>query len=120
MSKGFTLWFTGLSGAGKTTLARLIGPEIERRGLVVDSFDGDAVRERLSKGLGFSKEERRDSKGLYAKALVGEITNFTGVSAPYEEPIDPELRLDTVGVRPEQSATAVVALLERRGLISAL
>src|SRR5436853_5824217 len=55
---GFTLWFTGLSGSGKTTIAHLVGPELERRGLVVDYLDGDAVRTHLSKGLGFSKEDR--------------------------------------------------------------
>src|SRR3989440_12081526 len=55
---GFTLWFTGLSGAGKTTIAELVRPELERRGLVVEWLDGDEVREHLSKGLGFSKEDR--------------------------------------------------------------
>jgi adenylylsulfate kinase len=55
---GFTLWFTGLSGSGKSTIAHLIGPELDRRGLVVEYLDGDTVRKRLSKGLGFSKEDR--------------------------------------------------------------
>src|ERR671935_789537 len=55
---GFTLWFTGLSGAGKTTIAHLVGPELDRRGLVVEYLDGDNVRMHLSKGLGFSKEDR--------------------------------------------------------------
>jgi adenylylsulfate kinase len=55
---GFTLWFTGLSGAGKSTIAHLVGPELERRGLVVEYLDGDTVRTHLSKGLGFSKEDR--------------------------------------------------------------
>jgi adenylylsulfate kinase len=55
---GFTLWFTGLSGSGKTTIAHLVGPELDRRGLVVEYLDGDTVRTRLSKGLGFSKEDR--------------------------------------------------------------
>src|SRR5256886_10428941 len=55
---GFTLWFTGLSGAGKTTIAELVRPELERRGLLVEWLDGDDVREHLSKGLGFSKEDR--------------------------------------------------------------
>src|SRR2546429_2809489 len=58
MTKGFTLWFTGLSGAGKTTIAALVRPELERRGLLVEWLDGDEVREHLSKGLGFSKEDR--------------------------------------------------------------
>lgn len=55
---GFTLWFTGLSGSGKSTIAHLVGPELDRRGLVVEYLDGDTVRTRLSKGLGFSKEDR--------------------------------------------------------------
>jgi len=58
MPDGFTLWFTGLSGAGKTTIAEIVGPELERRGRVVEYLDGDAVRQHLSKGLGFSKEDR--------------------------------------------------------------
>ena len=55
---GFTVWFTGLSGAGKTTIAHLVGPELDRRGRVVEYLDGDTVRTHLSKGLGFSKEDR--------------------------------------------------------------
>jgi len=55
---GFTLWFTGLSGAGKTTIAHLVGPELDRRGHIVEYLDGDTVRTHLSKGLGFSKEDR--------------------------------------------------------------
>jgi adenylyl-sulfate kinase len=55
---GFTLWFTGLSGSGKSTIAHLVGPELDRRGLVVEYLDGDNVRQHLSKGLGFSKEDR--------------------------------------------------------------
>ena len=58
MQSGFTLWFTGLSGAGKTTIAELVGPELEERGLTVEYLDGDVVRTHLSKGLGFSKEDR--------------------------------------------------------------
>src|SRR3954452_10740533 len=55
---GFTLWFTGLSGSGKTTIAHLVGPAIEERGPIVEYLDGDTVRTHLSKGLGFSKEDR--------------------------------------------------------------
>src|ERR1041385_7236521 len=55
---GFTLWFTGLSGSGKTTIAHVVGPELERRGHIVEYLDGDTVRTHLSKGLGFSKEDR--------------------------------------------------------------
>jgi len=58
MASGFTLWFTGLSGAGKTTIAALVAPELERRGLLVEGLDGDVVRTHLSQGLGFSKEDR--------------------------------------------------------------
>jgi adenylylsulfate kinase len=58
MMGGFTVWFTGLSGAGKSTIAELVGPELERRGVLVDYLDGDVVRTHLSKGLGFSKEDR--------------------------------------------------------------
>ncbi len=176
---GFTLWFTGLSGSGKTTIAHLVGPELDRRGLVVEYLDGDTVRTHLSKGLGFSKEDRdthiervgwvasrltrqggaviaaaispyeetrqkaremieevgvfvevfvkasvdecarRDVKGLYEKAFKGEITEFTGVSDPYEEPSSPELVLDTERHSPEESAVLVVARLEELGLVPA-
>ena len=173
---GFTVWLTGLSGAGKSTLGELVGEELERRGHVVERLDGDVVREWLSKGLGFSKEDRdtnvarigwvasrltragaavvvsaispyaemrarvrelveehgafvevyvaasveecarRDPKGLYEKAYRGEIADFTGVSAPYEAPEDPEARVDTELQEPGDSAAAVVARLERLGL----
>ena len=174
---GFTLWFTGLSGSGKTTIADLVAPELERRGLLVERLDGDVVRTRLSQGLGFSKEdrdanverigwvasrltrhgaavvvsaispygearrkaralveaegvfleihvatpveecERRDVKGLYAKARAGEIPEFTGVSDPYEEPAAPELRLDTTALSPKESARLVIAKLEEIGCL---
>jgi adenylylsulfate kinase len=174
---GFTLWFTGLSGAGKTTIAHLVGPELERRGHIVEYLDGDTVRTHLSKGLGFSKEDRdtnierigwvasrltrhgaaviaaaispyeetrqkaradveqwgtfvevfvatsveecarRDVKGLYEKAFAGEITGFTGVDDPYEEPVSPELRIDTEEHEPEKSAQIILAKLEELGLV---
>jgi adenylylsulfate kinase len=177
MSRGFTLWFTGLSGAGKTTIAEIVGPELERRGLVVEYLDGDVVRTHLSKGLGFSKEDRdtnierigwvasrltrhgaavlvsaispyeetrqkarelveehgpfvevfvatsveecarRDVKGLYEKAFSGEIKEFTGVSDPYEEPMNPELRIDTEAHEPDESAQIVVEKLAELGLV---
>ena len=177
---GFVLWFTGLSGAGKTTIANVVDPELERRGFVVDHLDGDIVRTHLSKGLGFSKEDRdtniariawvasriaraggavvvsaispyeearrharsmveplapfvevyvatpldecarRDPKGLYAQAFAGEITEFTGVSAPYEEPSHPELKLDTTGQTPTESAALVLEALEAQGLLQAV
>jgi adenylylsulfate kinase len=174
---GFTLWFTGLSGSGKSTIAHLVGPELDRRGLVVEYLDGDNVRTHLSKELGFSKEDRdthiervgwvasrltrqggaiiaaaispyeatrriarevveefgtfvevyvkasveecakRDVKGLYEKAFKGEIKEFTGVNDPYEEPMSPELVLDTEVHSPEESAVLVVTELERLGLV---
>ena len=176
---GFTLWFTGLSGAGKTTIAHVVGPEIERRGHIAEYLDGDTVRTHLSKGLGFSKEDRdtnierigwvaarltrhgaavlasaispyeetrrkaramveaygpfvevfvrasvdecarRDVKGLYEKAFKGEITGFTGVDDPYEEPQDAEVVVDTEAQAPEESAALIVARLEELGLIRA-
>jgi adenylylsulfate kinase len=176
---GFVLWFTGLSGAGKSTIAGLVASELERRGVLVDTLDGDVVRTHLSKGLGFSKEDRdtnierigwvasrlaragaavvvsaispyeetrrkaramaeaytpfvevhvatsveecarRDVKGLYAKALAGEIPEFTGVSDPYEEPSDPELRVDTEGREPAESAGLVLERLGELGLLPA-
>ena len=175
---GFVIWFTGLSAAGKTTIANNVEPELERRGFVVDHLDGDIVRTHLSRGLGFSKEDRdtniarigwvasrlaragavvivsaispyeemrrharslveqhapfvevfvatpleecarRDPKGLYAAAFAGEIDEFTGVSAPYEEPLTPELRLETTGRTPSESAATVIDRLEELNLIS--
>lgn len=174
---GCTLWFTGLSGAGKTTVANLVEEELRRRGQKVESLDGDVVRTHLSKGLGFSKEDRdtnikriafvcdlltrneviaiaaaispyaevrdyarrtigdfvevfvdcpldtcveRDVKGLYKKAIAGEITNFTGVSDPYEKPDSPEVTLRTHEESPEQSAAKVIAKLEELGYIAAV
>jgi adenylyl-sulfate kinase len=175
--KGFTLWFTGLSGAGKTTISQLVETELRERGSRVEVLDGDIVRENLSKGLGFSKEDRdtnirriafvadllsrngvpvitaaispyreirdearelmgdrfievfvkasvevcaeRDVKGLYEKAFKGEIKEFTGVSDPYEPPLNPELTLDTEHQSPEDSAGKILSLLEDRQLIPA-
>jgi len=174
---GFTLWFTGLSGTGKSTIAELVGPELGKRGALVEYLDGDVVRTHLSKGLGFSKEDRdtnigrigwvssrltragavvlvsaispyadtraaaremveefgsfvevfvdtsveacaaRDVKGLYAKAFSGEIKEFTGVSDPYEAPENPEVHIQTESQTPQESAAAVIAALEERGLI---
>ena len=179
MSGGFVVWLTGLSASGKSTIARHLADGLADRGLIVDRLDGDIVREHLSKGLGYSKEDRdtnierigwvasrlaragaavvvsaispyeearwkarrlieehatfvevhvatsleecvrRDPKGLYAKAYAGEITEFTGVSDPYEEPSHPELRIDTEGRRPEDSLRLVLAKLEELGLVDA-
>jgi adenylylsulfate kinase len=173
--KGFTLWFTGLSGSGKTTITTLLVKELRARGSRLEVLDGDIVRENLSKGLGFSKEdrdtnirriafvanllsrngvpvitaaispyrgirdearelmdgrmieayvkasveecERRDVKGLYAKARAGEIKEFTGVSDPYEPPESPELVLETESQTPEESARQILDYLEERALI---
>src|SRR5271157_2466239 len=136
MDQGFTLWFTGLSGAGKSTLANLAAEELRRRAHRVEILDGDEVRTNLSKGLGFSKEIRdevrrtherffevyvrctidklveRDVKGLYKKALAGEIKSFTGVSDPYEEPLKPELVVDSSIETIEQSLGKLLGRLE--------
>lgn len=176
---GFVVWLTGLSASGKTTIANIVEPELEQRGFVVDHLDGDIVRTHLSKGLGFTKEDRdvniarigwvasrlaragavvvvsaispyeearrharslveqhapfvevhvatpleecarRDPKGLYAAAFAGEIDDFTGVSAPYEAPSEPELRLDTTGRSPSESAAEVLARLAELNLVDA-
>jgi adenylylsulfate kinase len=92
MTKGFTLWFTGLSGAGKTTIADLVRPELEHRGLLVEWLDGDEVREHLSKGLGFSKEDRDtniDRIGWVASRLTrhGAAVIVSAIS-PYKEARD--------------------------------
>jgi adenylylsulfate kinase len=89
MTRGFTLWFTGLSGAGKTTIAELVRPELERRGRKVEWLDGDVVREHLSKGIGFSKEDRDtniDRIGWVASRLTrhGAAVIVSAIS-PYAE-----------------------------------
>ena len=176
--KGFTLWLTGLSGAGKTTLAALLATELRARGVRIEVLDGDEVRTNLSKGLGFSKEDRdtnirrigyvcrllsrngvgavsaaispysavrdevrsaveqdgaefievfvkcpiavlaeRDLKGLYKKALAGELKGFTGVSDPYEEPLAPDVVVETDRESVEFSGSKILLELEHRGLI---
>jgi len=174
MAKGFTLWFTGLSGSGKTTLAAEIEGVLLERGMNVEVLDGDVIRQNLSKGLGFSKEDRdlnirrigfvcnlltrndavaiaaaispyaevraenrkligrfvevwchcpieilkeRDPKGLYAKALKGEIKGFTGVDDPYEEPADAEIVCHTHEESVEESASKIARTLEILGYI---
>jgi 3'-phosphoadenosine 5'-phosphosulfate synthase len=174
-SPGFTLWLTGLSGAGKSTIARSLELALRERQRHVEVLDGDEVRENLSKGLGFSKEDRdtnirriayvarlvsrsggvaitaaispyratrdearaqngafvevfvrcplnvlveRDTKGLYAKALRGEIAQFTGVSDPYEEPLAAEVVVDTDLETVEESTRKVLNKLEALGYLA--
>ena len=173
--KGFTLWFTGLSGAGKTTIGNMILERLQNAGAKVEILDGDVVRTNLSVGLGFSKEDRdtnvrrigfvsellarngvicivaaispykairdeirekhenfvevfasceldalieRDVKGLYKMALEGRIENFTGVSDPYEPPVDPEIMFRSDQETPESSAEMVWNRLVEMELIS--
>jgi adenylylsulfate kinase len=174
MSSGYTLWFTGLSGAGKSTLSVAVAGVLRERGQRVEVLDGDVVRTNLSKGLGFSREDRdtnirrigfvanllsrndvvavvaaispyratraevradigrfvevhvrcsleelirRDVKGLYQRALRGEVAQFTGVSDPYEPPLNPEVVVDTDQESVEQSVGKIVSALERLGYV---
>ncbi|MFO0762810.1 MAG: adenylyl-sulfate kinase [Byssovorax sp.] len=174
MSEGFVVWFTGLSGAGKSTLAAMLSTELRRRGVHVEVLDGDEVRTHLSKGLGFSREDRdtnirrigfvakllarsgacamtaaispyrairdeqrahtprfvevhvtcaiptladRDPKGLYRKALAGEIKGFTGVDDPYEPPERPEVTVDTGVETREESLGKILRALEDLGYV---
>src|SRR6266852_4251006 len=172
MSSGFVVWFTGLSGAGKSTIASALAADLARRGRHAEVLDGDEVRTHLSKGLGFSKADRdtnirrlgyvarlvarsgavaitaaispyrevrdevraqtpgfvevyvrcsldelvrRDVKGLYRKALAGELPNFTGVSDPYEAPLRPEVVVDSEQETVEESVERVLDALVRLG-----
>lgn len=174
METGFTVWLTGLSCAGKSTIGEMVESELRARGRKVEILDGDIVRRNLSKGLGFSKSDRdinilrigfvsklltrngvavvvaaispyrdirqqvrgevgnfvevyvkcpleecikRDVKGLYKKALAGEIKNYTGIDDPYEEPDNPEVLVETNVETPEQSAAVVIRSLESLGYL---
>jgi adenylyl-sulfate kinase len=172
--RGFVLWFTGLPGAGKTTLAERIKSILTGDGKKVEILDGDEIRKGLSRDLGFSKEDRekhnervifvakllsrngivtlvplispyrevrtkarreisdfvevyvrcpldvlkvRDPKGLYKKALAGEITNLTGIQDPYEEPLSPDIIIDTDIQTVDESVDKIMNYLRSRGFI---
>jgi adenylyl-sulfate kinase len=176
-NEGFTLWLTGLSGAGKTTIAVELEKRLRAIGLRVERLDGDTVREGLTRDLGFSKEDRdkniervtfvatllsrngvgviasfispyreardkarrettnfievfvnaplqtcidRDVKGMYAKAIKGEIKQFTGISDPYEEPLKPELVIYTAEQSLDESVNQILGYLASRALIPAV
>ena len=117
MPEGFTLWFTGLSGAGKTTIAEIVGPELERRGRLVEYLDGDAVRQHLSKGLGFSKEDRDtniERVGWVASRLTrqGAAVLVSAIS-PYEETRQ-AAREPAYGLHPLSQPDLLCALDSRR------
>lgn len=173
---GFTVWMTGLPGAGKSTLGVLLREKLVQTGLLVEVLDGDEVRKGLSRDLGLSREDReeharrvsyvakvlsrnqvvavvalispyrvsresaretigrdrfvevyvraplsvcekRDPKGLYAKARRGEITNMTGIQDPYEEPLSPDIVIDTERSAPEESATLLLSRLAELGFL---
>ena len=177
LGKGAVLWFTGLSGSGKSTVARALEEYLVKKGISAFVLDGDNLRHGLNQDLGFSSEDRqenirrvgelcslfsdanvivlaafispfregrqairekinpkpffeihistsledcqaRDPKGLYKRALAGKIPNFTGISSPYEEPLDPELRLNTSGKRLETCVQEIVSLLQQSDIIS--
>jgi adenylylsulfate kinase len=173
--QGFTLWLTGMSGAGKSTVSDRLMERFRSAGAKVELLDGDVVRTNLSQGLGFSREDRdtnirrigfvadllsrngiiavvaaispyratrdevkakianfvevfvdcpievlaaRDVKGLYKKALAGEVGNFTGISDPYEAPLNPDVTVRSDRESVEESVDRVWAELVRRGLVS--
>ena len=175
MDAGCTLWFTGMSGAGMSTVSGLLASRLRRMGAKVELLDGDIVRTHLCRGLGFTKEDReenirrigflcellsrngviaivaaispyrqgrdevrarvskfveiymqcslevlieRDVKGLYKKAMAGEIPLFTGISDCYEPPLAPEVTIDSAAETPEESVERILCRLEELGVIA--
>ena len=173
-SNGFTIWFTGLPCSGKSTISEILAETIRRERGMVEILDGDVIRTNLSKGLGFSREDRetnlkriafvcallsrngvpsiaaaispfqncreyaresignyvevytrcsletcieRDVKGMYKKALAGEIKGFTGVDDPFDDPENPEVICDTDQETPEESTAKIVRYLRDRGFL---
>src|SRR3990170_2762723 len=114
--RGFVVWFTGLSGAGKTTIAHQLEGVLRDRGLKVEVLVGDFVEVYAKCPIEVLQE--RDVKGLYAKALKGEVANFTGVSDPYEEPLNAEVVLETDEETEEESLAKLVAKLEELGYLA--
>lgn len=174
MGNGTILWFTGLSGAGKTTLCQGVKQSLTEAEIPVEVLDGDEFRKQLTADLGFTREDRhsnieraayvasllarhqvtvlasfitpyrsmhsflrakldsyleiyvkcsleecvrRDVKGLYRKSITGDIKLFTGVSDPYEEPVNPDLIIDTEQCTPEEGTLEIITFLRRRGLL---
>ncbi len=177
LDKGFVVWFTGLPGSGKTTIAKGVMEELRKRGYRVELLDGDWVRKTINPDAGFTREERnrhlyrvawiarllarngvivlcsfvspyrdtrakireiveeevpfieafvkcsleevirRDPKGLYKKALRGEIKHMTGIDDPYEEPLNPEITVDSEHNSIEENVKTVIKYLEDKGLI---
>ena len=174
--EGFVLWMTGLSGAGKTTIALILEEMLKEQGLRIERLDGDIVRESLTRDLGFTAEDRkknieritfvarllsrngvgcicsfispyqsvrdhvrenttnflevfidaplevvieRDVKGLYKKAMAGEIPHFTGISDPFEAPENADIHVRTDQQTPAESAQYILEQLEEQGIIPA-
>ncbi|WP_109488670.1 adenylyl-sulfate kinase [Occallatibacter savannae] len=174
MNSGCTLWFTGLSGSGKSTISQLVASRLRALGARVEVLDGDITRTLLCQGLGFSREDReenirrigfvcellsrndviaiaaaispyrssrdelrrripnfieihmncpvevlieRDVKGLYKKALAGEIKQFTGISDPYESPVSPDLTIDSSSESIEAGVAKILCHLEKLKII---
>ena len=174
--KGVTIWLTGLSGSGKSTIAVELEHALLENSHQAYILDGDNIRHGLNKNLGFSPEDRsenirrigevaklftdaniititafispyrqdrenarklqkdgefievyvkcpldvceqRDTKGLYKKARAGEVKEFTGISAPYEEPLNPEITIDTSKLSVEESTKAILSYLEKKGYV---